>query len=99
MSVIEGANERAIGRSYHSTLRVSTSPRRNKYTERLVKLTVAVNCAVSAWLFPIAFDFLASTLVACAGYTPPLLHGLWLWPLVVGDIIDRRLFLLNFGAV
>lgn len=64
-----------------------------------MRLTITVDCAMCAGLFSITFYFFASTLVACAGYTPPLLQRLWLLPLVVGDIIDRRLILGNFGAV
>lgn len=74
---------------YHSTLEVSTDNQEDGKRRRLVELTIAVYCTMSARLLPIALDFLASTFIASTRYTPPLLHGLWLWRLVVGDIIVR----------
>jgi hypothetical protein len=54
---------------------------------------------VSAGLLAVALDLLATTLIACPCYSPPLLHGLWLWLLIVADIVARRILFGVFGAV
>jgi hypothetical protein len=60
--------------------------------------TIAVDGAVCAGLLSVALYFFASTFIACAGYTPPLLHGLGLWAVGVGGIMGRGV-VLNFGAL
>lgn len=74
---------------YHSKIGSVPVKAEKKKIKRLAKLTIAVDCAVGTWLFSITLDFLASTFIACAGYTPPLLQRLWLRSLVVGNVIAR----------
>jgi hypothetical protein len=59
---------------------------------------IAVNGAVCAGLLSVALYFFASALIACAGYTPPLLQRLGLGVVVVGDIVNRGV-VLNVGAL
>lgn len=77
LSVNNGASER-LGQSTILHLELAIMDAEQMTETRLARLTIAVDCAMSAWLLPITFDFLASTLVACAGYTPPLLQRVWL---------------------
>lgn len=61
-------------------------------------LTITIDSAVGAGLFAVALDLLSPTLVAGAGYTPPLLEWLWLWRLAV-DVTGRRFVVARFRAV
>ena len=97
------AKRRAGGRARQQVpfcRRVSGGPTAGRQGER--QHTIAVDGAVCAGLLSVALYFFASTFIACAGYTPPLLHGLRLWGAgaVVGDIVGRGVVeILNFGAL